>query len=204
MGGENDYLSFVIIHEKRKLEPLLLTKKVMIITWFEILSLLILFCQHTYSYSFANVKSQSSLIKRGNVSRLVLFVDRNGFNHASKTLGVRKSMQMRDMSSANVFNIGDKVKVVSSVLKAGVELKGKVGVVQETWEKCDVDPTCCCAEFVDENFAVYVKFSNSRQVSVIDSLNETSPGRVVIAGLDDSFTHFFAEDELVKVSSDAS
>ena len=40
---------------------------------------------------------------------------------------------------------GDKVKVVSSVMKGGFDLNGREGVVIETWEKCDVDPTCCCA-----------------------------------------------------------
>jgi hypothetical protein len=56
---------------------------------------------------------------------------------------------------------------------------------------------------MDENFAVTMKFNNVRDVSVMNSLSETSAVRVVvIAGLNDSFTYFFAEDELVKVSSD--
>lgn len=49
---------------------------------------------------------------------------------------------MRDRSSANWFNVGDSVRVVDDVMKAGTNLRGRVGTVIETWEKCDVDPTC--------------------------------------------------------------
>jgi len=97
----------------------------------------------------------------------------------------RCTLQMRDASSANWFKVGDRVRVVEDVEKAGVNLKGKVGCVVETWEKCDVDPTCCCAEFVDTGFAVHVKFEATN-----------------IPGGRDSFIHFFAEDELLKVKEE--
>ena len=93
---------------------------------------------------------------------------------------------MKDASSSYWFTVGDNVKVTSSVTKAGVDLKGRVGEVIETWEKCDVDPTCCCAEFVDDNFAVTVKFEGDLCETNHEGLKD-----------DASFTHYFNEDELV-------
>lgn len=93
---------------------------------------------------------------------------------------------MRDASSANVFKVGDRVKVVDDVTKAGINLKGRVGTVKETWVKCDVDPTCCCAEFVDDSFAVHVTFDTMKQTDV--PITEK-----------DTFLHYFAERELVEV-----
>lgn len=98
---------------------------------------------------------------------------------------------MRDASCAYWFNVGDKVKVTSSVIKAGIDLRGRIGQVINTWEKCDVDPTCCCAEFVDDNFAVTVKFDGKIDLNVATE-------EEFIKGVD-MFTHFFNEDELVKV-----
>jgi hypothetical protein len=46
-----------------------------------------------------------------------------------------------DHSSATRFQIGDTVKVVEDVMKMGRNLKGLDGIVIETWEKCEVDPT---------------------------------------------------------------
>lgn len=111
---------------------------------------------------------------------------------------------MRDLSSANVFQIGAKVKVVSSVIKAGVDLKGRIGIVQESWEKCEVDPTCCCAEFVDEHFAVMVKFdgpidSGDDIIGGNENVNVNATSLLPIVGLDDHFTHYFAEEELLHV-----
>ena len=48
---------------------------------------------------------------------------------------------MGDHSSATRFQIGDSVVVVDDVMKMGRNLKGLDGIVVETWEKCDVDPT---------------------------------------------------------------
>lgn len=104
---------------------------------------------------------------------------------------------MKDASSAYWFNVGDRVSVISSVLKAGVELQGREGVVIQTWEKCDVDPTCCCAEFVDDSFAVTVRFDGG--------IHQDSTGSSkIFQSLDtnqDGFTHFFNEDELEKVNT---
>jgi len=90
---------------------------------------------------------------------------------------------MRDRSSANWFNVGDSVRVVDDVMKAGTNLRGRVGTVIETWEKCDVDPTCCCAENVDEAMNVHVKFIPT------DSEME-------------GFVHYFAESELLQIKDD--
>jgi hypothetical protein len=95
---------------------------------------------------------------------------------------------MRDTSASYWFRAGDAVRVCEPVSKASVNLEGRVGVVLETWEKCDVDPTCCCAEQVDCSMAVRVEFPG-------DLLGEAASESAR------SFTHYFAEDELVKVSA---
>ena len=89
---------------------------------------------------------------------------------------------MKDNSSANVFSAGDRVRVVDDVEKAGINLRGRVGTVKETWTKCEVDPTCCCAEFVDDGFAVHVSFD---RVAATD-------GPITA---EDTFVHYFAERE---------
>lgn len=89
---------------------------------------------------------------------------------------------MRDASSAYWFNAGDSVRVVDDVMKAGANLNGRTGTVVQTWEKCDVDPACCCAEQVDLGMAVRVEFRGD--------------------GGKESFLHYFAENELVIVKDD--
>eukprot|EP00980_Cylindrotheca_fusiformis_P003167 scaffold721_cov131-Cylindrotheca_fusiformis.AAC.57 len=91
---------------------------------------------------------------------------------------------MRDASASYWFSVGDSVKVVEDVDKSGVNLRQRVGKVVETWEKCDVDPTCCCAEQVDTDMAVRVEFPGTEE-------DEMSSGT--------SFYHYFAEGELLKV-----
>jgi hypothetical protein len=93
-------------------------------------------------------------------------------------------LEMRDRSSAYWFSIGDTVRVVDNVAKAGHSLKGRIGVVLETWEKCDVDPTCCCAENVDMDMNIRVEFQGTEE-------SETKDG---------SFSHYFGEHELAKVT----
>ena len=92
-------------------------------------------------------------------------------------------LTMRDTSSVYWFHAGDSVRVVDDVMKAGANLNGRTGTVIERWEKCDVDPTCCCAEQVDRGMAVLVEFQGS--------------------GDDGPFLHYFAEEELVIVKDDA-
>ena len=107
------------------------------------------------------------------------------FSHSPK----RKSahwMQMRDTSASYWFQVGDRVRVVEDVLKAGVNLRGRCGRVLETREKCTVDPTCCCAEQVDTGMAVRVELEAA--VTNTSSSDEST-----------SLQHYFAEDELVKV-----
>jgi hypothetical protein len=93
--------------------------------------------------------------------------------------------EMRDSSVAYWFSVGDSVQVVEDVMKAERNLRGWRGRVVETWEKCDVDPTCCCAEQVDTGMAVRVQFEQQEQ----GEPNE------------EPFFHYFAESELVKSSS---
>jgi hypothetical protein len=96
---------------------------------------------------------------------------------------------MHDRSSANWFTVGDSVRVIESVPKGQMELKGRVGTVIQTWEKCDVDPTCCCAEFVDDVFAVRVRFDTSHEIS-----------RLKEGDQEGEFMHYFAEREIVKIN----
>ena len=83
---------------------------------------------------------------------------------------------MRDRSCSYVFDVNDKVCVVSSVMRGDKDLKGTIGIVKENWSKCEVDPTCCCAEQVDENMAVLVEFDGGSS--------------------DSKFSLHFGEDEL--------
>ena len=61
---------------------------------------------------------------------------------------------MRDGSTAsNYFSVGARVRVVKPVTHRPPALPsrsfssfGKVGTVIGVWEKCEVDPHCCCAE----------------------------------------------------------
>jgi hypothetical protein len=87
-------------------------------------------------------------------------------------------MAMRDMSASYWFQVGDRVRVVEDVYKSNANLKGRVGKVCETWEKCDVDPTCCCAEQVDVGMSVRVVFDDSQNGERLE--------------------HYFAETELTK------
>merc|ERR1719291_135559 len=109
-----------------------------------------------------------------------------GFNRLNYTGRSRETNIFMDRSSANVFQLGDEVTVVEDVVKAGSSLKGMSGVVVETWEKCDVDPTCCCAELVDEGLSVHVKFYSPVPPFSCDG-NE--------------FIHYFSESELISKES---
>jgi len=48
------------------------------------------------------------------------------------------------------------VLVSDNVVSGGVNLKGMQGKVVYAWEKCEVDPTCCCAELSMEDASVQV------------------------------------------------
>ena len=102
-------------------------------------------------------------------------------------------MEMRDASASYWFQVGDQVKVVEDVMKAGSSLRNRRGKVVETWEKCDVDPTCCCAEQVDLGMAVRVEFQ--------DEVSDGGSGNLKIGNCT-SFFHYFGEEELVKINEE--
>jgi hypothetical protein len=104
----------------------------------------------------------------------------------------RQHLSMRDGSASYWFKVNDRVRVVENVYKGNINLRGLEGRVVETWEKCDVDPTCCCAEQVDANMAVRVQFPRTFHNSTIDSLETTADFQST-----ESFVHYFAEDELL-------
>ena len=91
-----------------------------------------------------------------------------------------------DASMSTLFSIGNVVRVVASdVTKADLgSLYNWTGTVVETWEKCDVDPTCCCAEQVDPNLAVRVQFTilTNKDNEVHKDKNHGSPSLI---GLDE-------------------
>lgn len=102
---------------------------------------------------------------------------------SSWVLGVRRlnpketGIFMRDSSSVTWFRDGDRVRVAASIAVNGIDLKGQEGVCVDVWEKCEVDPHCCCAELAEEMVAVTVHFAH---------LN---------------ITYYFAEDELQRAPS---
>lgn len=110
-------------------------------------------------------------------------------NDARGGLPVRKKpsrLILHDRSATTWFTTGDSVLVTEDVMKNGENIRGSRGRVIETWEKCEVDPTCCCAEQVDPNMAVRVEFHSSA-TSTVDAT---------------TFTHYFAEAELLKVENE--
>ncbi|KAG7363972.1 hypothetical protein IV203_037174 [Nitzschia inconspicua] len=116
--------------------------------------------------------------------------------HRSRTLDSKSTLVMRDRSSSYWFQVGDTVRVVSSeVTKDGINLFRRVGTVMETWEKCDVDPTCCCAEQVDPNMAVRVEFDGTLS-------EDHEPTTTTTTSPSSSFNHYFSESELEKVVAD--
>mmetsp|Transcript_8533 Transcript_8533/g.23061 ORF Transcript_8533/g.23061 Transcript_8533/m.23061 type:complete len:191 (-) Transcript_8533:40-612(-) len=111
----------------------------------------------------------------------------------------RSAVVMRDTSASYWFTAGDTVRVVEDVTKAGHNLKDRIGTVVETWEKCEVDPTCCCAEQVDNCMAVRVEFKGSEAGDEITGDDDADSSDDSRSGNDDGFFFHFAEDELIKV-----
>ncbi|KAL7574382.1 hypothetical protein ACA910_008481 [Epithemia clementina (nom. ined.)] len=147
-------------------------------------------CSHGWISSFVSRRSNSSPFYD---------VDTATASTTRETKKGSRGLYMRDVSASNRFRVGDAVRVTSpNVIKAGGvgNLYQRVGVVVETWEKCDVDPTCCCAEQVDLELAVRVQFS----VDDNDTWNVASPPSPSSSS-STFFFHYFAEDELVPVTT---
>ena len=134
-------------------------------------------------------------------SRMVFIVPNSSSRsktNSGTTTTTNKNLVMRDRSSSYWFNVGDTVQVVADdIVKSGVgNLVGFQGTVVETWEKCDVDPTCCCAEQVDVNMAVRVEFETingtRREVDNNEDVDDDHDH-------DEKFQYYFAESELEKI-----
>ena len=125
------------------------------------------------------------------------FRSRTNFGTSTRT---NKNLVMRDRSSSYWFNVGDTVQVVADdVIMSGIgNLQGFQGTVVETWEKCDVDPTCCCAEQVDVNMAVRVEFEKKNVERESD--NNKNRDVDVHDDRDEKFQYYFAESELEKMA----
>ena len=90
---------------------------------------------------------------------------------------------MRDASQVTDFVVGDRVRCVEPVMRRGASCAGLEGTVTETWEKCEVDPTCCCAELTEDGaLAVTVRLANGSSAD------------------EPEFTMYFAESELRRVA----
>ena len=100
-------------------------------------------------------------------------------------------LSMRDGStSSNYFKVGEKVRVSTDVWhrpphasKPSFSSKGREGSVVQVWEKCEVDPACCCAELAFDA-PIEVRFEG-------DDYDETSS----------FWTAFFAVDEIESCES---
>ena len=102
-----------------------------------------------------------------------------------------RSMHMRDGSTAAVyFQIGDRVKITEDVMHRPKDMpvfssKGLEGRIKDIWEKCEVDPHCCCAELATDA-PIEVEFENDLYY-----------GSGQNGGI---WTGHFAADEIQKVS----
>jgi hypothetical protein len=116
------------------------------------------------------------------------------------------TLVMRDKSASYWFQAGDTVRVVENVYMGGGKhrenLRGRVGTVLQTWEKCNVDPTCCCAEQVNPEMAVHVQFLSSSGCSQESSKQETGKNGENEDDSSLSFTYYFSEEELVQVNTE--
>ena len=136
------------------------------------------------SYAFTN-KIMSKRNKQV-ISRRIQIMDQ-GKGCFYKPGSRSDALSMRDRSCSDAFEVGKRVKVITTVMKGGIDLKGQKGEDVKNWIKCEVDPTCCCAEQVDLGMAVLVEFDCS-----VDG------GSFVPRG--ETFTHYFGEDELIHVT----
>lgn len=81
---------------------------------------------------------------------------------------------MRDASTASTFfSVGDKVKIVKDVWHRPQSLPSfnsfdLEGTVCEVWEKCEVDPHCCCAELAFDA-PIQVRFFGNQYNSDMDN-----------------------------------
>ena len=81
---------------------------------------------------------------------------------------------MRDASTASVFfSVGDKVRIIKDVWHRPQSLPSfnsidLEGTVCEVWEKCEVDPHCCCAELAFDA-PIQVRFLGNQYISDIDN-----------------------------------
>ena len=81
---------------------------------------------------------------------------------------------MRDASTASAyFNINDKVKVIKNVYhypknNGQFSSFGLSGTVVDVWDKCEVDPHCCCAELAFDA-PIEVKFEGYQYHNNISS-----------------------------------
>ena len=86
---------------------------------------------------------------------------------------------MKDASAVTYFRNGDEDRSWRRGDPEGVEARRAAGRCVDVWEKCEVDPTCCCAEQVEEAHAVTVEFQPFL--------------------LGEGYRYWFDEDELRKV-----
>ena len=107
-----------------------------------------------------------------------------------------RSPAMRDHSTVTEFADQDRVEVTVELSARGSSLKGMVGTIASTWEKCEVDPTCCCAELGMEEASVEVVFHAPDAGERFDRFTLSDEERAR-----GSFSAYFSPEELSLVTS---
>jgi hypothetical protein len=159
----------------------------MMISRFILLFLVIMANHRALSFTTSNTIVRSTFCHRSSSKRRTV-ASSTFFLHARHSS--TSIIIMRDVSASTAFQLGDTVTVVDDVIKAGLNLRGRQGVVVETWEKCSVDPSCCCAE-VDRSMAIQVEFTNRFATTKGEEEGDEAS----------TFQYNFAEEELLKCSN---
>jgi len=103
---------------------------------------------------------------------------------------------MRDRSVVTAFQEGDSVQVSKDVFTRGGNAAGLVGRVETVWEKCMVDPTCCCAELSMEEAGVKVVF----ELSPSEAARFDKDRLDAVEGGVATLSTYFGQDELKLVT----
>mmetsp|Transcript_18230 Transcript_18230/g.18295 ORF Transcript_18230/g.18295 Transcript_18230/m.18295 type:complete len:128 (+) Transcript_18230:89-472(+) len=91
----------------------------------------------------------------------------------SSRLTIKGNLVMKDASTIGYFRIGDSVRIISDVphrSQNGTSFcsNGFTGKVVEVWEKCEVDPHCCCAELAFDA-PIQVQFTGEKVKQLMGS-----------------------------------
>lgn len=115
-------------------------------------------------------------------------------NCRAKTIDRSSALSMKDSSTADAyFQVGNRVRVIANVQHNPINSEkfssyGYEGIVTSVWEKCEVDPHCCCAEMAFDA-PIEVTFTNNKGVTATEDTTEGS------------WKAYYALDEIVKITN---